>query len=50
MLLQMIGGTNLSLNDGVKVRGELNILLMGDPGIAKSQLLKSVTRIMPRSI
>jgi len=45
ILLQMIGGNALSLDDGVKMRGDLNILLMGDPGIAKSQLLKSMTRI-----
>jgi len=50
ILLQMIGGTSLHLSDGVKMRGDLNILLMGDPGIAKSQILKSMTRIFPRSI
>jgi len=50
ILLQMIGGTSLHLHDGVKMRGDINILLMGDPGIAKSQILKSMTRIFPRSI
>mmetsp|Transcript_53258 Transcript_53258/g.116273 ORF Transcript_53258/g.116273 Transcript_53258/m.116273 type:complete len:226 (-) Transcript_53258:534-1211(-) len=50
VLLQMIGGTSLNLQDGIKMRGDLNILLMGDPGIAKSQILKSMTRIFPRSI
>jgi len=50
VLLQMVGGTTLSLEDGVKMRGDLNIMLMGDPGIAKSQLLKSMTRIYPRAI
>jgi len=41
----MVGGTTLSMKDGVRMRGDLNIMLMGDPGIAKSQLLKSMTRI-----
>ena len=50
VLLQMVGGTTLNLQDGVKMRGDLNIMLMGDPGIAKSQLLKSMTRIYPLAI
>lgn len=50
ILLQMVGGTSLAMRDGVRMRGDLNIMLMGDPGIAKSQLLKSMTRIYPRAI
>jgi len=34
----------------MKIRGDINILLMGDPGMAKSQLLKHITHISPRGI
>ena len=36
------------LDDGVKVRGDIHICLMGDPGVAKSQLLKHIVKIAPR--
>lgn len=32
----MVGGTNVSLPDHVKIRGNINIALIGDPGVAKS--------------
>lgn len=50
LLLQLIGGTTVHMDDGVKVRGELNCLLMGDPGIAKSQLLKAVCGLASRGV
>ena len=40
LLLQMIGGVTKQMEDGMKIRGNINVLLMGDPGVAKSQLLK----------
>lgn len=50
ILLQMIGSENKVMNDGMKIRGNLNIMLMGDPGIAKSQLLKAVCNVYPRAV
>lgn len=50
LLLQLVGGVTRKFDDGVCIRGDINILLMGDPGVAKSQLLKWVTRVAPRSV
>jgi len=36
--------------DGMKIRGNINVLLMGDPGIAKSQMLKHISTFAPRGI
>jgi DNA replication licensing factor MCM7 len=46
----MIGGVTKELKDGMRIRGHLNCLLMGDPGVAKSQLLKHISRFAPRGI
>jgi replicative DNA helicase Mcm len=45
----LFGGVSKSLPD-VNVRGEMNALLIGDPGTAKSQLLQYVSRIAPRGL
>mmetsp|Transcript_17921 Transcript_17921/g.44314 ORF Transcript_17921/g.44314 Transcript_17921/m.44314 type:complete len:934 (-) Transcript_17921:3-2804(-) len=51
LLLQLTGGvTRLVAEDGMKIRGDINICLMGDPGVAKSQLLKHVSSIAPRGV
>lgn len=50
LLLMLVGGTTKETGDGMKVRGDLNICLMGDPGVAKSQLLKYISKIAPRAI
>lgn len=50
LLLLMIGGVTKELKDGMRIRGHLNALLMGDPGVAKSQLLKYISRFAPRGI
>ncbi|MEM2136398.1 MAG: minichromosome maintenance protein MCM [Candidatus Methanomethylicia archaeon] len=46
----LFGGVPKILPDGVRIRGDMNILLVGDPGTAKSQLLQYVARIAPRGI
>jgi DNA replication licensing factor MCM7 len=50
LLLQMVGGTGLNLQDGIKIRGDIHVCLMGDPGVAKSQLLKHIGHISPRAV
>ena len=51
MLLLLISGvTKISDVDQMKIRGDINILLMGDPGVAKSQLLKHISHIAPRCV
>ena len=45
----LFGGVSKSLPD-ITVRGEMNALLIGDPGTAKSQLLQYVARIAPRGL
>ncbi len=45
----LFGGVPKTLSD-ITVRGELNVLLVGDPGTAKSQLLQYVARLAPRGL
>ncbi|CAF4021975.1 unnamed protein product [Rotaria sp. Silwood1] len=48
LLLLLVGGIDKS-PQGMKVRGNINVCLMGDPGVAKSQLLSYVNRLAQRS-
>ena len=51
ILCLLFGGSNKDLGSGRgRFRGELNILLCGDPGVSKSQLLQYVHKIAPRGI
>lgn len=50
LLLLLVGGVTRQLPDGMKLRGDIHICLMGDPGVAKSQLLKHVTTVAPRAV
>jgi replicative DNA helicase Mcm len=48
--LQLFGGVKKHLPDGSHIRGNIHILLMGDPGTGKSQILRHVAQIAPKSI
>ncbi|GMF17817.1 unnamed protein product [Phytophthora lilii] len=50
LLLLLIGGVTKRMDEGMKLRGDLNVLLMGDPGVAKSQLLKHIATVAPRGV
>ena len=50
LLCQLFGGSHKVLPTGGKCRGEINVLLCGDPGTSKSQLLGYVHKIAPRGI
>ncbi|KAF8965237.1 MCM-domain-containing protein [Flammula alnicola] len=50
LLLLLVGGATKVTGDGMKIRGDINICLMGDPGVAKSQLLKYISKIAPRGV
>lgn len=53
LLLLMVGGVSKSTSeeaDGMHIRGDINICLMGDPGVAKSQLLRYICKLAPRAV
>ncbi|MEK6944416.1 MAG: minichromosome maintenance protein MCM, partial [Thermoproteota archaeon] len=50
ILLLVVGSTQRLLQDGTKIRGDINIFLVGDPGTAKSEMLKFCARIAPRGL
>ncbi|KAF4369594.1 hypothetical protein G4B88_021399 [Cannabis sativa] len=50
LLCQLFGGIALKLPSGANFRGDINILLVGDPGTSKSQLLQYIHKLSPRGI
>ncbi|KAJ2354772.1 DNA helicase mcm9 [Coemansia erecta] len=50
VLLVLISGVARSDKAGLRVRGEAHMLLVGDPGTAKSQFLKYAAKLVPRSV
>jgi DNA replication licensing factor MCM5 len=47
LALLLMGGSRKLLPDGVRLRGDINVLLIGDPSTAKSQFLKFIERVAP---
>ncbi len=50
MILQLFSGVTKQLPDGSRIRGDLHMLLIGDPGTGKSQMLGYIQNIAPRSV
>jgi len=50
LALSLFGGVSKNPQEKHKVRGDINVLLCGDPGTAKSQFLKYVQKIAPRAV
>ncbi|HJU58419.1 MAG TPA: minichromosome maintenance protein MCM [Nitrososphaeraceae archaeon] len=50
ILLLIVGSVTKKLNDGSARRGDINVLLVGDPGTAKSEMLKFAAKIAPRGL
>uniref|UniRef100_A0A0E0JJV5 DNA replication licensing factor MCM4 n=1 Tax=Oryza punctata TaxID=4537 RepID=A0A0E0JJV5_ORYPU len=50
LLCQLFGGNPLRLPSGASFRGDINVLLVGDPGTSKSQLLQYMHKLSPRGI
>ena len=50
VLLMLVGGVHKVTKDGIKLRGDINVAIVGDPSCAKSQILKYVARFLPRAV
>ena len=50
LALQLFGGCHKVMDDGTSLRGDIHILLIGDPGVAKSQLLRYMSYLAPRGV
>ncbi|MDO8661352.1 MAG: AAA family ATPase, partial [Candidatus Woesearchaeota archaeon] len=49
LILQLLGGVRKTREDGIVTRGDMHILLLGDPGAAKSQMLKRMAFVAPKA-
>jgi replicative DNA helicase Mcm len=49
LLFQLVGGVRKTKDDGSTTRGDMHVLLIGDPGAGKSQLLKRISKVAPKA-
>ncbi|KAL4614321.1 hypothetical protein ACB092_07G045600 [Castanea dentata] len=50
ILLMLLGGVHKFTHEGINLRGDINVCIVGDPSCAKSQFLKYTSGIVPRSV
>ncbi|XP_057535151.1 DNA replication licensing factor MCM6-like [Amaranthus tricolor] len=50
ILLMLLGGVHKSTEEGINLRGDINVCIVGDPSCAKSQFLKYTSGLVPRSV
>ncbi|KAI9852135.1 MAG: MCM DNA helicase complex subunit mcm6 [Thelocarpon superellum] len=50
LLLQLMGGVGKVTPEGMQLRGDLNICIVGDPSTSKSQFLKYICSFLPRAV
>ena len=48
LVFQLMGGVRKTRKDGIVTRGDIHILLIGDPGSGKSQILKRIGKVAPK--
>eukprot|EP00201_Polytomella_parva_P023493 CAMPEP_0175041672 /NCGR_PEP_ID=MMETSP0052_2-20121109/2069_1 /TAXON_ID=51329 ORGANISM="Polytomella parva, Strain SAG 63-3" /NCGR_SAMPLE_ID=MMETSP0052_2 /ASSEMBLY_ACC=CAM_ASM_000194 /LENGTH=735 /DNA_ID=CAMNT_0016304261 /DNA_START=76 /DNA_END=2280 /DNA_ORIENTATION=+ len=50
VLLMLMGGVHKTTAEGIELRGDINVAIVGDPSCAKSQILKYVAGFLPRAV
>lgn len=50
LLLQLMGGVHKTTHEGINLRGDINLCIVGDPSTSKSQFLKYICGFLPRSV
>ena len=50
ILLMLFGGVHKTTPEGIELRGDINVFIVGDPSTSKSQFLKYVVSFLPRTI
>jgi DNA replication licensing factor MCM6 len=50
ILLMLFGGVHKETLEGINLRGDINVCIVGDPSTAKSQFLKYVSSLLPRAV
>ena len=46
----LFGGVHKKTNEGINLRGDINVCIVGDPSTSKSQFLKYVASLIPRAV